>query len=140
MPAAQPAEDSAAQPSVEINVDQNCMIVVQDRPEAAGSYSKPHLRPDPAICHLESVHRTQHLEENVDNGVILRTRVHVSEQTFVLNNISHDPVTFVVHQRVMHGWHIDSTPQPTELADGVAVFRVVAQPGEVIHLHVGQRR
>jgi len=131
---ATPQPEDTATNMQEINVDGDCRIVVQDRGDATGRYSRPHLRPDSTICHLESIHDSRH------DGVIQRTKVHVLEQTFVLHNVSPDPVSFVVHQPVKNGWHIDSEPKPDSVFDGVASFRVVAQPGEVIRLHVGQRR
>lgn len=141
---AQPAPDqpesqqsAAAQ---EVNVDQNCRILVQDRHNAAGNYSHPHYRQDDSICRLESIHHTILHEENLDSGVVKRTRVEVNEATFVLRDISPDPVAFIVHQPIFHGGHIDSDPQPTSIEGNVAIFRVYAKPGQTIRLHVGERR
>jgi hypothetical protein len=124
----------------EVNVDDNCRVLVSDRDNAAGHFGHPHYREDSNVCHLESIHHTDMYEENLDNGVLKRTRVQVDEATFVLKDVSPDPVAFLVHQRLFHGGHIDSNPQPDVVAENVATFRVYAKPGEVIHLHVGQRR
>jgi hypothetical protein len=138
-----PAAADMPDPSVvpqEINVDQNCRILVQDRSHATKQYSHPHFSQDGSVCHLESIHRTKIFEENLDNGVLKRTPFEVREATFVLQNITPDPVIFIVHQPIFHGGHIDSTPQPDSVDNGVAVFRVRAKPGQTIHLHMGMRR
>jgi hypothetical protein len=136
-PAAAP---DPAIPAQEVNVDQNCRILVQDRAHETKQYSHPHFSQDDSVCHLESIHRTKLFEENLDNGVLKRTPFEVREATFVLQNITPDPVVFIVHQVIFHGGHIDSTPQPDSVDNGVAVFRVRARPGQTIHLHVGMRR
>jgi hypothetical protein len=35
---------------------------------------------------------------------------------------------------------VDSDPQPAEMEGSTAVFRVYAEPGEIVRLHVGVRR
>ncbi len=133
------APDQSVAPQ-EVNVDQNCRILVQDRSHASRQYSHPHFSQDDSVCHLESIHRTKLFEENLDNGVLKRTPFEVREATFVLQNITPDPVVFIVHQPIFHGGHIDSTPSPDSADNGVAVFHVRAKSGQTIHLHVGMRR
>jgi hypothetical protein len=136
-PAAPPDQDPALQ---EVNIDQSCRILVQDRNHPAGDFSHPHYRRDESICDLQSVHNSSDYEEQLDNGVLKRTKFHVYEATFVLHNITPDPVAFIVHQPIFNGGKIDSDPQPTTIDGNIAIFRVYAHPGETIKLHVGQRR
>jgi hypothetical protein len=48
-------------------------------------------------------------------------------------------VAFIVTQPLPKNWVIDSEPQPIGYTDKDAIFRVTARPGEVVHLHVGER-
>lgn len=146
---AAPEQPAAPQPEVapaepddlnEINIDYRCRILVQDRPNAAGHYSRPHFSEDPSVCRLKDIHHTHLYEEQLDNGVLKRTSYQVNECTYVLHNVTPDSIAFVVHQPVTYGWHVDSTPAPVDLTDGVASFRVIAKPGQTIKLHVGERR
>lgn len=143
---AAPEQSQAQQPAAasiapqEINVDQNCRILVQDRSHATRQYSHPHFSQDGSVCHLESIHRTKLFEENLENGILKRTPYEVREASFILQNITPDPVIFIVHQPIFHSGHIDSTPQPDSVDNGVAVFHVHASPGQTIRLHVGMRR
>jgi hypothetical protein len=91
------------------------------------------------ICHLESVLTSEHTEETIVGNELRRSNVRVTEQTYVLQNVTTDPAIFVVEEPVPAGWHVDSDPQPTETNGLTAVFRVHAQPGEIVHLHVGLR-
>jgi hypothetical protein len=113
--------------SREIHVDQNCRIV-------QGSS----LQTDPEICHLESVHTSNHIEETINDGA-QRNFVQISEQDYLLQDVTTEPVTFVVEHFVPKEWQIDSDPQPTLMNGSTAVFRVNAQPGQIVRLHVGMR-
>ncbi len=62
----------------------------------------------------------------------------IEEHTLALTNINATPVTFVVSQWLFGGV-IDSVPKPDQMAADTAVFRVHANPGETIHLHIGVR-
>jgi hypothetical protein len=35
-------------------------------------------------------------------------------------------------------WKLDSDPQPVKLVDNKALFRVNAEPGEIVRMHVGE--
>ncbi len=131
----------------EILVKQNCAILLAPADAAPGK-TKAKFERDSTICHLEAVNSSQHTEEAIDGNELHRSRVDVMEQEYVLQNIAGDPVIFVVEQNVPKGWQVDSDPQPGELIpaaagdsklDKVAVFRVHAAPGEIVHLHVGER-
>jgi hypothetical protein len=129
----------AAHAQSEIHVDHRCRIYASDRSGPTQPYKHPTLHRDDAVCHLESVHHTHHYEELVDQGTVKRTRIEIREQTYALRNITPTPAVFVVDHPLPRGWRIDSDPAPMLAADGLATFRVVAQPGETIHLHVGER-
>jgi hypothetical protein len=47
---------------------------------------------------------------------------------------------FIVHHEVPNSWIVDSDPQPTSINGSMAVFRLVAEPGERVRLHVGMHR
>lgn len=110
----------------EIHVDQSCHIL-------------PDLTIDPAICHLESVLTSEHPEETIRDGVTSDTTVYIREQEYLLGNVTAKPVVFVVEQPVPEGWTIDSDPKPAETRGTTAIFRVNADPGQVVRLHVGMR-
>ena len=114
----------------EIHVDQKCQIL-----EGHGGS----LRMDPVICHLESVHFSSHVEETVKDGVTRSSLVTISEQEYLLQNVTVEPVIFVVEQLVPKGWEVNSDPQPTEIIGSTALFRVNAEPGQIVRLHVGER-
>jgi hypothetical protein len=126
----------------EIHVDERCRILPS--PVETGK-AKP--RRDSVICHLESEHTSSHVEETTVDGVPQRSHVNIEEQEYVLQDITADPVTFVVEQPVSKDWTVDSDPQPTKIIPAnagakigaTAVFRVNAQPGQIVRLHVGLR-
>ncbi len=78
------------------------------------------------ICHRDSFHNTS------------RGKARIEEHTVSLTNINATPVTFVVSQWLFGGV-IDSIPQPDQIAADTAIFRIHANPGETVHLHIGVR-
>ncbi len=140
---AQQPSTPAPQPTLiagEVQIDESCRVLTPPRPSAHDP--RPRFRFNSIVCHLESVHTSDHWEQappTTSNGRPRRTHVTVSEREFLLQNITSDPVTFVVTQRLRKGWCIDSEPQPTELTPTSAVFRVQAQPRQIVRLHVGER-
>jgi hypothetical protein len=121
----------------EIHVDQDCRIL----PDAA--YTRPGKKPKPYtdenICHLENVNSVERVEEKVAGHQLLRNRVEIQEQEFVLWNPSDEPATFVVEQAVPKDWVIDSDPRPKQVLGQTAYFPVQVQAGETVRLHVGLR-
>jgi hypothetical protein len=101
---------------------------------------RPPARFDSAICHLEGFHSSEHREEIPLGTELERRNVRVNEQEFVLQNITMKPAIFAVLVEVPKGWSVDSDPQPTEIEGDVAIFRVHAEVGETVRLHVGIRR
>jgi hypothetical protein len=125
-------------PLEEIHVDRSCKIL-QDESDALSDYTEADLRNDHAICHLESVHTSHHVEEALRDGVRLRNKVTVVEQEYLLQNVTSAPVTFVAEHVLPDDWKVDSDPQPVKVVDNTAFFRVNAEPGQVVRLHVGER-
>lgn len=100
---------------------------------------RPPARFDSVICHLEGSHSSEHREEMAVGTELERRNVRVNEQEFVLQDITTKPVIFAVLVEVPKGWSVDSDPQPTEMQGDLAIFRVHAEVGETVRLHVGVR-
>jgi hypothetical protein len=122
----------------EIHVDQGCHIL-QDQVSGGKGIAGLSLRTDPVVCHLESVNTSNHIEETIRDGVTQRNAVTISEQEYLLQNVTAQPVIFVIEHLVPKGWQVDSDPQPTEMSGSTAVFRVNAEPSQIVRLHVGER-
>ena len=138
-PPPRPAYDGSGAPDVarQIHVDGNCRIL----PDIAHPlpHQKAHPFRDSNICHIEGTNNSEHMEERISGSQLQRAWVRVSEQTFVLQNITNDHIVFVVEFTLPNGWTVDSDPQPNRYNRQVAVFPVHAQPGEIVQLHVGMR-
>lgn len=138
-PAPRPAYDGSNAPDIafQIHVDAKCRIL----PEAAHLFPghKPGPFRDANICHIENPLSSGHREEQISGNQLLRSNVRVSEQTYVLQNITGDHIVFVLEFPVPAGWQIDSDPQPNRFDGTTAIFPVHAQPGEIVRLHVGMR-
>ena len=139
-PPQRPAYDNSGAPDVarQIHVDGDCRILPDPMHPLPG-HNKPKPFRDTAICYLEGPHDSEHGEERIDGSQLLRFDVHISEQTFVLQNITSDHIVFVVERQVPKGWVVDSDPQPNRYEGDAAVFPVHAGPGETVRLHVGIR-
>lgn len=135
------AQSSAAQAvqtpqePVSIVVDQGCRILPESDPAVLGDHNDPFR--NPVVCHLESVLASRHVEERISSGD--RNLVRIREHEFILQNVTDSPAVFVVRQAVPEGWTVDSDPQPTTVDGETAVFRVNAEPGQIVRLHVGLR-
>lgn len=127
---AQAAPQDASVPSQQIYVDDHCQVLDGGTGQFAANAD---------VCHLDGagVQRSSHVAAREVDGVVQHSRVNVSEQTYMLQNIHEQPVVFVVAHQVPDGWHVDSDPQPVSVKGGVAIFRVIAQPGQIVRLHVG---
>jgi hypothetical protein len=127
---AQAAPADASSTWQQIYVDDHCQVLDAGTGQFAANAD---------VCHLDGmgVHRSSHVAAKEVDGVVQHSLVSVAEQTYMLQNIHDQPVVFVVAHQVPEGWHIDSDPQPLTLKAGVAVFRVIAQPGQIVRLHVG---
>jgi hypothetical protein len=95
-----------APPLKEIHVDRKCKIL-QDESDALSGLTEAELQNDHAICHLESVFTSHHVEEALRDGVMLRNNVTVKEQEYLLQNVTSEPVTFVVEHVLPDDWTVD---------------------------------
>jgi hypothetical protein len=111
---------------------------LQEESNALSDLTEADLENDHAICHLESVLTSHHVEETLRDGVRQRNNVRVAEQEYLLQNVTSEPVTFVVEHALPEDWKVDSDPQPIKVADGKAFFRTNAEPGQIVRLHVGE--
>lgn len=134
-----PAYDGSASPSAvkPIYIDQDCRIIAALAVDAAGK--TPRTFRDPVICHIEQVADSEHMEEKIVGNNLYRSRIRISEQQYVLQNVAQGRVVFVVQQAVPADWVVDSDPQPSQIVDGIATFPFYAEPGEIVKLHVGLR-
>jgi hypothetical protein len=140
-PSAVAQSSAAAQPAAplkEIHVDMTCKIL-PDESDALSGISQEELQNDHAICHLESVFNSHHIEEALKDGAMLRSNVSVKEQEYLLQNVTSERIAFVVEHDVPEEWKIDSDPAPIKVVDNKAYFRVYAEPGQIVRLHVGAR-
>ncbi len=109
-----------------------------DESDALSELTQTDLENDHAICHLESVLTSHHVEESLRDGMMQRNKVSVAEQEYLLQNVTSAPVTFVVEHALPDDWKVDSDPQPVKVVDDKAFFRVNAEPGQIVRLHVGE--
>jgi hypothetical protein len=135
-PAGQDQEQAAR---LSIVVDKSCLIQPESDPLVLGDHTEAFR--DDAICHLESVLSSQHIEEKIsDDGERSRFLVRVAEQEYVVKNPTDKPAIFIVRHDVPENWKVDSDPQPTSIDGSTAVFRLNAEPGQRVRLHVGMHR
>jgi hypothetical protein len=136
---ARPPYDGSASPDApkRIYIDQDCRILPGPTQILPNKKDKPFS--DSTICHLESIHNSQHMEERIVGNQLYRSRVHIAEQEFVLQNITGGNAEFVVQVQVPQDWVVDSDPQPASTKGNIAVFPVYADPSAIVRLHVGLR-
>jgi hypothetical protein len=147
------SESGAVAGMREIHVNQDCLIL-QDQVDGVMGVSVPGAtaaagqaaggqtaggQTNPGVCHLESQLTSNSVKGAVVNGAVQRSVVVVKEQKYMLRDEFQEPVVFVVEQAVPDGWTVSSDPQPTKVEGKVALFRVAAQPGQVVSLHVGEQ-
>lgn len=133
---AKQTEDQAA--PLSIVVDKSCRIEPESDPLVVGDHLDAFR--DDAICHLESVLSSHHLEEKITDGQRSRFTVWVAEQEYVVQNPTDKPAVFIVRHDVPKDWIVDSDPQPCCIDGSTAVFRLNAEPGQRVRLHVGMHR
>lgn len=57
-----------------------------------------------------------------------------------MQNPTDKPAVFIVRHGVPKNWKVDSDPKPSSMDGSTAVFRVNAEPGQRVRLHVGMDR
>jgi hypothetical protein len=129
-------QDQAA--PLTIVVDKSCLIQPESDSLVLGDHNDAFR--DDAICHLESVFTSHHTEEKITDSERSRFFVRVAEQEYVLQNPTDKPAIFIVRHNVPENWTVDSDPPPTSMDGSTAVFRVNAEPGQRVRLHVGMHR
>jgi hypothetical protein len=134
------ADAAATPPEIsEVHIDQFCRVLTPGKPSPRHPDPVARYRYNSVVCHIESNLSSSHTEQTTKNGVPKLVYVSVHEREYLLQNVTSQPVTFVVDQTLRKGWRIDSDPQPTEINGTTATFRVFAQPGQIVRLHVGAR-
>jgi len=121
-----------------IIVDNSCLIQPDSDLSVVGDHYD--VFRDEAICHLESVSSSHHIEEKISDGERSRFLVEIAEQEYVVQNPTDKPAVFTVRHEVPVEWTVDSDPQPATMDGSTAVFQVYAEPGQRVRLHVGIRR
>lgn len=121
-----------------IVVDKSCLIQPESDPLVLGDHVDAFR--DDAICHLESVLSSQHIEEKITQSQRSHFFVRVAEQEYVVQNPTDKPTVFIVRHDVPESWIVDSDPQPSSVDGSTAVFRLLAEPGQRVRLHVGMHR
>jgi hypothetical protein len=130
------AQDQAVRLSIIVN--NSCLIQPESDASVLGDHNDAFR--DDAICHLESVLSSHHVEEKIADGERSRFFVRVAEQEYVLQNPTGQPAVFIVRHSVPENWTVDSDPQPSSMDGSTAVFQINAEPGQRVRLHVGMRR
>jgi hypothetical protein len=125
-------------PRLSIIVDKACLIQPDSDSSVLGDHNDAFR--DDAICHLESVLSSHHIEEKIADGERSRFFVRVDEQEYVVQNPTDKPVLFIVRHDVPENWTVDSYPPPSSMDGSTAVFQVNAEPGQRVRLHVGMHR
>lgn len=126
------------QERLSIVVDKACLIQPESDPLVLGDHFDAFR--DDAICHLESVLTSHHIEEKITETERSRFFVRVAEQEYVVQNPTEKPAIFIVRHDVPKNWTVDSDPQPSSMDGSTAVFRINAEPGQRVRLHVGMHR
>jgi hypothetical protein len=136
-----PADNASVSPALptEVHIDQYCRVLTPGHPTATNPAPPAHYRYNSVVCHIESDLHSHHWEQKTINGTPRNTYVYVKEREYLLQNTTDRPVAFVVNQPLPKGWRIDSDPQPIDLQGSTATFRVIAEPGQIVRLHVGER-
>lgn len=121
-----------------IVVDKSCLIQPESDPLVLGDHIDAFR--DDAICHLESVLSSHHTEDKITEGERSHFFVRVAEQEYVVQNPTDKPAVFLVRHHVPENWTVDSDPQPSSMDGSIALFRLNADPGQRVRLHVGMHR
>jgi hypothetical protein len=119
----------------EIHVTGDCRIYNKNTAD-----KKPRYFRNPGICHQESQKHLTEAEDTLKDGVMARVTYEINESDYLVHNFTSHPVAFVLDQPLPEGWHVITDPQPIAINDHMATYRVLAQPGQTVRLHTGQRR
>jgi len=82
---------------------------------------------------------TSHLRHlTVHDGYLIERMEQARDVTYVVHNTAADARTVILEHPVQNGWRLSSDTKPVETTATLYRFRVTAQPGETVRLHVGQ--
>ncbi len=123
----------------EIHLTGDCRIYNRE-PLDKTAEKKPRYFRDAGICHQESKKHLKAAENTLKDGALVRVNYKINESDYLLHNFTSHPVAFVLDQPLPAGWHVITDPQPISTDDHLAIYRVLAQPGQTVRLHTGQRR
>jgi len=136
---AAPAGQTEDQPvRLSIVVDKSCLIQPESDLLVLGDHSDAFR--DDAICHVEKVLSSHHIEEKLTDGERSRFFVRVAEQEYIVQNPTDKPAVFIIRHDVPENWIVDSNTPPSSLDGSTAVYRINAEPGQRVGLHVGIHR
>ncbi|GAA3761338.1 DUF4139 domain-containing protein [Terriglobus aquaticus] len=97
------------------------------------------VRVTPEVAAQPDSRSRQVQQITVARGVMTVRSAEVAEETYLVHNAAGDVRTVIVERPKRSGWTLDSDPRPEETSANAYRFRVVAQPGETVRLHVGER-
>jgi hypothetical protein len=87
----------------------------------------------------EGHHDTAHLQHiAVHDGVLIARSEQIREVTYLVHNAASDARDVILEHPLEDGWKLTSGVKPVETSASSYRFRVIAQPGETVHLHVGE--
>lgn len=92
-----------------------------------------------AVCHLVGTKTSQHVESGHPDEKRTLQVVTIREQEYRLRNTTAGPLAFVVEQALEKGWTVAADSAPGTVQGATAVFRVTADPGQVVRLYVRTR-
>jgi len=136
---AAPAGQTQDQPvRLSIVVDKSCLIQPESDPLVLDDHSDA-FRND-AICRVEKVLSSHHIEEKLTEGERSRFFVRVAEQEYIVQNPTDQPAVFIIRHDVPENWIVDSNTPPSSMDGSTAVYRINAEPAQRVGLHVGTHR
>lgn len=82
---------------------------------------------------------TSHLRHiTVHDGYLTERTEQMRSVTYVVHNTAPEARTVILEHPVQDGWKLVSDTKPVETTPTLYRFRIAAQPGETVRLHVGQ--
>jgi hypothetical protein len=87
----------------------------------------------------EGHHNTAHLQHvTVHDGILIARSEQIREVTYLVHNAASDARDVILEHPLEDGWKLNSEVKPVETSASSYRFRVIAQPGETVRLHVGE--
>lgn len=125
----------------EVHVDKDCRILPNPSENHTNEKATPFV--DAAICHIENPRTSTHEDQKTENGMLQRSTVTVNEQDFLFHNGSTEIQSFILEDQIPREWQVDPDHPATQIvaskAGPIALYRVHANPGQTLRLHVALR-